>query len=247
MSSYQHPFLWPDWPAPPGVKAVTTTRAGGVSSNPFKSLNLAAHVGDSEDAVVRNREILRLRLGLPNTPCWLDQVHGNTVIDAAGAECNHRADGSFAGKPGVVCVVMTADCLPILLCDKSGQTVAALHGGWRGLVAGIIPAGVKAFGCAPGDITAWLGPAIGPLAFEVGVEVRNAFMETDPQHTDAFAPAGDRWLADIYQLARRQLEALGVTAIYGGGWCTATDTERFYSYRRDGSTGRMASLIWREQ
>ena len=243
----QHFFLQPDWPASPGVRAVATTRSGGVSVDPFASLNLGAHVGDSDAAVRTNREILQKRLALPNAPRWLSQVHGNTVIDAANAESNSMADGSFACKPGVVCVVMTADCLPILLCDRSGQIVAALHCGWRGLAAGIIPAGVRALGCPPTEVMAWLGPAIGPAAFEVGDEVRNSFVAVDSAHAQAFSVAGDRWFADIYQLARQQLDALGVRAIYGGNWCTYTDSDRFYSYRRDGTTGRMVSLIWREQ
>jgi YfiH family protein len=243
----QDMFLRPDWPAPAGIRAVATTRLGGVSTPPFASLNLGAHVGDSEVAVLRNREILQQQLGLPGVPRWLNQVHGNRVIDAADVENNPRADGSFARTRGTVCVVMTADCLPILLCDQSGRAVAALHGGWRGLAAGIVESGIRALGGPSTETMAWLGPAIGPEAFEVGTDVRNAFVEIDRRHADAFVPTGDRWLADIYQLARTQLEALGVSAIYGGNWCTYTDSERFYSYRREGTTGRMASLIWIEQ
>lgn len=240
-------FLHPDWPAPAGVRAVVTTRLGGVSAPPFASFNLGTHVGDSEFAVLRNRKILQRELGLPDAPRWLNQVHGNAVVDAADGDHNARADGSFARTQGAVCVVMTADCLPILLCDQSGQAVAALHGGWRGLAAGIVESGIRALGCASTEVMAWLGPAIGPRAFEVGADVRYAFVQIDERHAGAFVPAGDRWLADIYELARTQLEALGVTAIYGGNGCTYTDRERFYSYRRDGITGRMASLIWIEQ
>lgn len=239
-------FVEPDWPAPRGVKAVTTTRAGGISRPPYAALNLGDHVGDSEAAVRANRKTLQQRLALPRAPCWLTQVHGDTVVDAGADVGDRRADGCFTRSPGRVCVVLTADCLPVLLCDTSGRCVAALHAGWRGLAAGIIAAGVRAMASPTGDLMAWLGPAIGPAAFEVGAEVRDVFVNRDPDHARAFVPRGDRWLADLYLLARQQLGALGVKAVYGGGWCTWNDRERFYSYRRDGTTGRMATLIWRE-
>lgn len=240
-------FIRPDWPAPPRVKAVTTTRPGGVSQPPYATFNLGAHVGDGEAAVQKNREILRQALALPAAPCWLEQVHGNRVVDVSGAGRTPRADGCVTHQAGQVCAVMTADCLPILLCHQSGASVAALHGGWRGLAAGIIAAGVAAQECSASQLMAWLGPAIGPRAFEVGEDVRDAFLALDPGHADAFVRSGDRWLADIYRLARHQLEALGVTAVYGGRWCTCTDAAQFYSFRRDGKTGRMASLIWIEE
>jgi YfiH family protein len=241
--------LVPDWPAPPAVRAFTTTRAGGVSAGPYASLNLAGHVGDDPAAVAENRRRLGAALGLPAPPLWLEQVHGVGVVDAARAGPAPRGDGSWTERPGVVCAVLTADCLPVLLCDRAGSRVAAVHAGWRGLAAGVVEAGVAALG-RPGEaLMAWLGPAIGPVHFEVGGEVREAFVGRHPQAEAAFRPSPGRrhggcWLADIYRLARVRLAALGVQAVYGGGLCTYADHARFYSYRRQPPGGRMASLIW---
>lgn len=238
-------FILPDWPAPANVRAAVTTRAGGVSRAPYDSFNLATHVGDDPAAVHENRARLRAALALPAEPTWLKQVHGVVVVDAAQGGVEPEADGAFAMQPGAVCVVLTADCLPVLLCNRSGTNVAALHAGWRGLAGDVIEAGVKAMGVPGGELLAWLGPAIGPASFEVGPEVRTTFMEHDMQAAQAFRATRDgKYLADIYLLARQRLQRLGVAAVYGGGFCTVTERARFYSYRRDGATGRMASLIW---
>jgi YfiH family protein len=238
-------FITPDWPAPSNVRAAVTTRIGGQSRAPYDSFNLASHVGDDTRAVAANRELLRERLGLPSDPVWLRQVHGVTVVNAASAHGEPEADGALAVTAGTVCAVLTADCLPVLLCDTHGTRVAALHAGWRGLAAGILEEGIKALG-PPGDrLMAWLGPAIGPDVFEVGGEVRSAFVAHDPAASAAFRPrTNGKYLADLYRLARLRLAALGVGQIHGGEFCTYSDRERFYSFRRDGATGRMAALIW---
>jgi hypothetical protein len=237
-------WIVPDWPAPAGVRALSTTRAGGVSVAPYDSLNLGTHVGDDPANVAANRAQVR-RL-VPSEPAWLNQVHGTAVVDAASVAGVPDADASVSRTPGAVCVVMTADCLPVLLCDRAGTVVGAAHAGWRGLHGGVIEATVTAMQVAPADVIAWLGPAIGPTAFEVGDEVRAAFVATDAIADAAFKPAGQpgKWLADIYLLARQRLAALGVTAVYGGDCCTVSESRRFFSYRRDGVTGRMASLVW---
>jgi len=241
----QRGWLMPEWPAPPWVHACTTTRGGGISEGRFASLNLAEHVGDDIACVTENRRRLLEALHLPAMPSWLQQVHGTLVVDAAAVKAGCEADAGFAARPGIVCAVLTADCLPLLLCDGGGTRVAAVHAGWRGLLAGVVENGVRAMQCPGSQVLAWLGPAIGPKAFEVGEEVRNAFIAEDPQAAVAFAPSpGGRWLADIYLLARQRLARVQVTAVYGGHWCTVSDAARFYSYRRDGVTGRMASLIW---
>ena len=238
-------LIIPDWPAPPGVRSLTTTRAGGVSAGPYAGLNLGDHVADDPAAVAENRA--RLRRFLPAEPAWLKQVHRAEVADADQAGGVPEADAAVARRPGAVCAVLTADCLPVLLCDRAGSVVAAAHAGWRGLAGGVLEAAVAAMGVAPEAVLAWLGPAIGPAAFEVGGEVREAFLSHDPAAEAAFVagPEG-KWLADIFLLARLRLAKIGVTAVYGGGVCTHADGARFYSYRRDGATGRMASLIWRE-
>lgn len=238
-------FIRPDWPAPANVHAITTTRAGGVSAGSYASFNLGDHVGDDPRAVSENRARLRKHLGLPADPVWLAQVHGNTAVDAAAVAAGATADASFATRRGVVCAVLTADCLPVFLCDRAGTRIGIAHAGWRGLVAGVIESTVAAMNAPRGELMAWLGPAIGPAAFEVGPEVRAAFTDRDPGASCAFqAGKAGRWFADIYQLARRRLHTLGVHAVHGGDLCTFTDAARFYSYRRDGACGRMASLIW---
>ena len=236
-------ILIPDWPAPSGVGAASTTRRGGVSAPPFDCFNLAGHVGDAPEAVATNRALLVQSLSLPAEPVWLQQEHDTTVVDAATCQPEPRADASVAFTPGVVCAVMTADCLPVLFCHERGDRVGIAHAGWRGLSTGVLESTVRALGGGEG-LMVWLGPAIGPDAFQVGNEVRTAFIERDPGAAIAFRSDGDRWLADLYTLARRRLAASGVTTVHGGGFCTFSDKDRFYSYRREPRTGRMASLIW---
>lgn len=244
MNINQH-LIYPDWPAPANVHAVSTTRLGGCSQDRFTSLNLGFHTQDDAKAVRANRERLYQTLELSEEPAWLTQIHGNRVVDVANMEPETRADAALARQSGKACVVMTADCLPILLCDHNGQCVAAVHAGWRGLASEIIPATITAMNIPGEQLMAWLGPAIGPEAFEVGDEVREQFISLDSKNQYYFKPSPNkRWLADIYALARHQLQTLSVMSIYGGGYCTVRDAERFYSYRRDGSSGRMASLIW---
>jgi YfiH family protein len=238
-------LLVPDWPAPPNVRALQTTRVGGVSLPPWGSLNLGDHVGDDPAAVAENRR--RLRRHLPADPCWLRQVHGTVCVDAVRAAPGAEADAAIARARGVVCAVLTADCLPLLLCDDAGTVVAAAHAGWRGLAAGVIESTVRAMGLPGERLVAWLGPAIGPENFEVGDEVRAVFAAHDPAATQAFVPgAPGKWLCDIHLLARQRLAALGVHRVASAEFCTVRDGEHFYSYRRDGVTGRMASLIWFE-
>jgi len=244
MSLPEH-LIIPDWPAPLNVKALQTTRAGGISSPPYDSLNLGDHVGDSPLAVERNRILLN-RL-LPSEPVWLEQVHGIRVANADMAGCLPQADACIARHRAAVCVVMTADCLPILLCDRQGSVVAAAHAGWKGLAAGVIEATVRAMEVAPENIMAWLGPAISQEAFEVGDEVRAAFLAIQPQAASAFVPGrSGKWYADLYALARLRLNALGINRFYGGGSCTYRERDRYFSYRRDGATGRMGTFIWLE-
>lgn len=238
-------WLKPDWPAPEHVQAVCTTRSGGVSIAPFDTLNLGDHVGDNPTAVAQNRQLVTELLALPSSPFWLQQVHGVKVAQQNVDNLGCPADASVSFKTKEVCVVMTADCLPVLFCDRAGTRVAAAHAGWRGLCDGILEETVGVLDCDPAEILAWLGPAIGPSAFEVGNEVRTAFMAHQSQAAEAFTPKSEgKWLADIYQLGRQRLAAMGVTAVYGGDFCTYTERERFFSFRRDGQTGRMASLIW---
>ena len=238
--------LRPDWPAPANVHAAATLRLGGVSEGPYRGLNLRAGTGDSVAHVAQNQALLREALALPGEPVWLKQVHGVAVVELPSNDREPIADASFSTKADAVCAVQTADCLPVLFCDRRGSWVAAAHAGWRGLCAGVLEATIKTFSGKPAELMAWLGPAIGPDTFEVGPEVRVAFCQNDPQAALAFrAGEGDRLFADLYLLARQRLQAAGVTAIYGGGLCTYSDPVRFFSYRRDHDTGRQASLIWR--
>ena len=254
MSKNKH-WLEPDWPAPANIHAATTLRTGGVSQGAYFSLNPATHVSDEADQVKQNRQIIREMLDLPSEPVWLDQIHSNRVVKAVnppypplqkgGRGDLQQADASYTNEAGVVCAVMTADCLPLLVCSADGAHVAAVHAGWRGLLAGVISNTIDAMQTQ--DLLVWLGPAIGPDCFEVGAEVRDAFLEKSAAFNEAFkAQSNDKWLADIYQLARIELAALDITNVYGGTHCTVTEHERFYSYRRDTQTGRMATLIWRE-
>ena len=242
-------FIYPDWPAPANVHAASTTRQGGVSLPPYKGFNLASHVGDEVQAVRQNRQQLNEVLQLPAEPVWLEQVHGIEVIDACKAKNAAKADASTSTESGVVCTVMTADCLPVLICDRNGRGVAAAHAGWRGLAGGIIEATAKRLcqqvDCQTDDLMVWLGPAIGRQAFEVGNEVRDTFINIDIAAEQAFvANRPDHWMADIYQLARQALQRIGVDAVYGGERCTYNEEECFFSFRRQATTGRMASLIW---
>jgi len=239
-------MIYPNWPAPDNIKAMTTTRnEGGVSVAPFDSLNLADHLGDDHDAVASNRQQLFNLAQLPNTPLWLSQVHGVRVINSVDWQMNIEADASFSSTLDHVCCVMTADCLPILVCNRQGTMVAAIHAGWRSLADGIIEATLAEFKCEADDILIWLGPAIGPNQFEVGLDVYQAFTAYSPLAAQAFKQTDKtHYLADIYQLARQRLQALNINTIYGGDYCTLSDPKRFFSYRRDDLTGRMASMIW---
>lgn len=240
-----HDWIVPDWPAPPGVRALITTRAGGVSRGAYAGLNLGMRSGDDVECVKRNRA--SVRQWLPAEPLWLRQVHGTAVAEADALGDSPEADAAVARRPGRVCAALTADCLPLLLCDEEGSVVAAVHAGWRGLSSGVIEQALRAMGRPPQALLAYLGPAIGPAAYEVGAEVRAAFVAVDAPSEAAFAPGRPgRFYADLYALARRRLARSGVARSYGGGYCTYSERERFYSYRRDGATGRMASLIWIE-
>ena len=240
-------WLEPEWPAPAGVRALSTFRGGGVSPAPYVSCNLGDHVGDSPEAVAENRRRLKAAAGLPAEPAWLRQVHGTNVTDLDAAADRGPADAAFTRQRGRVCAILTADCLPLVLAADSGDLVAAAHAGWRGLVGGVIEATVKALQVAPEELMAWLGPAIGPGHFEVGAEVRQAFVKGDLGAETAFVPnARGRFMADLNALARRRLAALGINRIYGSGHCTYTDGDRYFSHRRDGVTGRQATLIWLE-
>ena len=238
-------FIKPDWPAPARVRALTTTRSGGTSVGSYASLNLGDHVDDDLGAVQRNRALLREFAGLPAEPLWLRQVHGARVVNAIKVASGVEADGAYTDTAGVVLAVLTADCLPVFLCDRRGTKVALLHAGWRGLAAGVIERGVQALEVPARGLLAWLGPAIGPESYEVGDEVRAAFVGEDAGAAGAFRESRPgRWFADLYALARRRLNALGVGVVHGGGFCTYRDSARFYSFRRERQTGRMASLIW---
>ena len=238
-----HDWITPDWPAPTRVRSLITTRNGGVSSGAHASFNLGLKAGDDAPAVHANRAILRMQL--PREPAWLRQVHGARVVRADDLADMPEADASVARNAGTVCTVMIADCLPVLLCSTHGNAVGVVHAGWRGLSSGVVENTVAAMGAAATDLLAYLGPAIGPSAFEVGADVREAFLAADAGAEDAFKPHREgKWLADLFALARRCLTRCGVRHIYGGGMCTYNDPARFYSYRRDRTTGRMAALIW---
>lgn len=239
-------WIVPNWPAPTGVRALITTRAGGASAGPYASLNLGLRTGDDGTTVAANRA--RLRATLPQEPKWLRQVHGATVVDADRLTTDlPEADASIARSPGTVCAVLVADCVPVLITNRAGTVVAIAHAGWRGLAGGVIEHTLAAMGGQPGELLAYLGPGIGPRAFEVGPDVRDAFLAHDPEAVAAFAPhAPGKWLADLFALARGRLRRAGVRRVFGGGMCTYSEPLRFFSYRRDRITGRMAALIWRE-
>lgn len=245
MPSRPEDWIVPEWPVPERVRALITSRNGGSSTGPYASMNLGLYAGDYADAVEANRRLLK-RL-LPAEPRWLDQVHGTTVIDAETVTHPVQADASITKNPNCVSVVMIADCLPILFADRAGSAVAAAHAGWRGLAGGVIENTVRALDVPPQNLFAYLGPAIGPSAFEVGDEVRDAFVAADPAARLAFRPhKPGKWLADLFALARQRLARSGVLNVYGGGQCTYSDPVRFFSHRRDKVSGRMAALIWIE-
>lgn len=237
-------WIEPEWAAPATVRAACTTRHGGVSVGPWSSLNLASHVGDEAQAVAENRRRLRDELKLPGEPAWLKQVHGTDIVPADQGHC---ADACVSDCVGRICVVMTADCLPVLFCNRAGTRIAAAHAGWRGLSAGILESTLAALVDPPGELMAWLGPAIGPDAFEVGNEVRAAFIAANPEAETHFETSrSGHWFADLYGLARQRLKNAGLYTISGGHYCTFAEADRFFSYRRDGVTGRMATLVWLE-
>ena len=257
-------FIPPEWHAPLGVHALMTTRLGGVSVAPWESLNLGVHVGDDPSAVLENRQRVRKEASLPSEPVWLEQVHGTSVVELDAANTPRmantveqliqsprpRADAAISRHRGVVCAIQVADCMPVLFAARDGSVVGAAHAGWRGLASGVLGATVSAMGLPPHQIIAWMGPTIGPNHFEVGDDVVAAFRDTaapnDAAQTEAAftRKANGKWLCDLYALARLRLAALGVSSVSGGGWCTFEDSQRFFSYRRDGQTGRMAALIW---
>lgn len=242
-------FIDVDWPAPPAVRALATTRQGGHSAAPYASFNLGDHVGDDGSAVAANRQLLAAALPQGASVSWLSQVHGTTVVEAGQGGPPPLADAQWSRTRGVACAVLTADCLPVLLCSAAGDVVAAAHAGWRGLLAGVLEATVMAMDTPPASVLAWLGPAIGPAAFEVGEEVRDGFLAAATPvevaaTTACFVPVHPgHYLANLPALARARLQGAGVTNVFGGNWCTHSDSERFFSYRRDGQTGRMASII----
>ena len=244
-------FIKPNWPAPQGIHAFSTCRSGGGSAKPYDSLNLAFHVGDAERQIDKNRQLLIEQCQGLQKIQWLNQRHGIDVVEV-GAQALPDADACITSRVGEACAVMTADCLPLLFCDRAGQQVAAAHAGWRGLLAGVLEQTVKQFSCQPEQLLVWFGPAISQACFEVGEDVRQAFMHAAAGSqlvaTElAFKPSDQpqHYLADLYQLARLRLLQLGVSAIYGGDFCTYTDAQRFFSYRREGVTGRMATLIYK--
>ena len=241
-------WLVPDWPAPARVRAFVTTRAGGVSTGEYASMNLGLSSGDDPSSVARNRDIVRA--ALPADPTWLAQVHGIAVhdLDGPAAALRPRADAAATSTPGRVAVVLTADCMPLFLADRKGRRVAVAHAGWRGMASGVIESSVRALGGDPADICAWMGPTIGPDAFEVGPEVKDAFEGHDAGAGEGFrAGRPGKLMADLYALARRRLTKSGVREISGGGFCTFHDSERFFSYRRMRESGRMGAFIWIDQ
>ncbi|MGI9278952.1 MAG: peptidoglycan editing factor PgeF [Endozoicomonas sp.] len=241
-------YLFPDWPAPKGVRAFVTLRSGGYSQGVFNSFNLGLRSGDDPDVVEKNRALLGECCHWRYRPQWLKQVHGVEVVTAKPDSIEREGDAVWTDQQGLPCAILTADCLPVIFCNASGTRVAASHAGWKGLQAGVLEATVETMGDAPDQILAWFGPAISQSHFEVGPEVREAFLSFDPEAESAFIPGqGDRWYGDLYQLARLRLEKLGVKRISGGNFCTFKEEDRWFSYRRDGAqSGRLATLIWIE-
>jgi YfiH family protein len=250
-SAVRASLLQADWPAPHGVRALTTLRGpAGASAAPFDRFDLGLRNGDDADVVRGNRALLERGLALPSPPCWLRQVHGTHVVVDPEPEGEPEADAAVGRTTGTVLAILTADCLPVALASADGAVVAAAHAGWRGLASGVLEATVAAMGAPPETLLAWLGPAAGPDAYEVGAEVRDAFVARDAGAAIAFVPTRPgHWRVDLYRLARQRLVAAGLAphAIHGGGLCTISDPARFYSHRRDQRTGRMATLVWRER
>jgi len=239
-------WIVPEWPAPKRVCAFITTRSGGVSGGPYASFNLGDPTADEPGAVSENKR--RLDALLPNQARWLHQIHGDRVVRAETASEGVQADASYTRTEDVVCAVKIADCMPVLLCDRAGASVGIAHAGWRGLAQGVVENTIRAMAVDPGSLYAYLGPAIGPGAFEVGNDVLDAFCLVDPAAAEAFHPLRPgKWLADLFALGRQRLARAGVNEVYGGGMCTVSDPERFFSHRRDRITGRMAALIWRDR
>lgn len=243
------PLIYPDWPLPDNVRAVCTTRQGGVSVAPYDSFNLGSHVQDDPLAVAQNRLLLTQLAQLPQSPLFLNQIHSTQVVRLPlNEESLPNADAVYTNEAKQVCLVMTADCLPVLFCAKDGSEIGAVHAGWKGLCNGILEAMVAEFACAPSEITVWLGPAISQKAFQVGEEVVDKFCQIDPQTKEAFISDPNcegKFFGDLYRLAKQRLQRLGIESIYGGEYCTYSEVERFFSYRREAKTGRMATLIWR--
>lgn len=243
------PLIYPDWPLPDNVRAVCTTRQGGVSVAPYDSFNLGSHVQDDPLAVAQNRLLLTQLAQLPQSPLFLNQIHSTQVVRLPlNEESLPNADAVYTNEAKQVCLVMTADCLPVLFCAKDGSEIGAVHAGWKGLCNGILEAMVAEFACAPSEITVWLGPAISQKAFQVGEEVVDKFCQIDPQAKEAFISDPNcegKFFGDLYRLAKQRLQRLGIESIYGGEYCTYSEVERFFSYRREAKTGRMATLIWR--
>ncbi|WP_421849030.1 peptidoglycan editing factor PgeF [Marinomonas sp.] len=245
MSSNTSSYICPNWPAPSSVRAYVSTRIGGVSRVPFDGLNLGLHVQDDPAAVMKNRQLFASYIDMPDSTTWLNQVHGTDVVNLPSNSLPESADAASSCSVNQVCAVLTADCLPVFFCNQTGTQVAVAHAGWRGLCAGVLESTLAQFD-EKDSVMVWLGPAIGPDAFEVGGEVREAFISITPDAEAAFKPArkAGKWLGDLYLLAKQRLVTAGVTQICGGDYCTFTEEARFYSYRRDGKTGRMASVIW---
>ena len=233
-----------NWPAPARVRAAFTTRCGGVSNRPWASLNLASHVGDDPLAVASNRAALVASLGVRHEPCWLEQIHSDILLNLDDPTCARRGDAAITSVPGRIATVLVADCLPVLLCDRQAQQVAAVHAGWRGLAGELIAKTVSAFGAPPADLIAWLGPAIGPSAYAVGDDLRARFVALDARNARAFRRIAQRWHMDLAAVAALQLAAAGVTAVSASGVCVHGDAQNYFSYRRDGETGRMAAMVW---
>lgn len=242
--------IYPYWPAPSNVRAFTSTRIGGVSLPPFDSLNLGSRTGDDLNNIVENRNRLIQAEKVPSEPYWLNQTHSTTVLDITKVKpainaTRFEADGSYTKQANQVSVVLTADCMPVLFCSVKGDQVAAAHAGWRGLCHGILEETAKKFQCNTNEILVWLGPAISAQKFEVGIEVKEQFEEYDKNAHHAFKfIEGKKYLADLYMIAKQRLNAIGITQIYGGNYCTYTERDLFYSYRRENKTGRMATMIW---
>ncbi len=238
-------WIKPDWPVASNIHAAATLRSGGVSQGTFDSLNLGLHVNDEPENVYKNRRIISRMLDLPSEPVWMDQVHGIDVIKSDQSKQIKKADASYTDQENTVCAVLTADCLSILLATTNGRKIAAIHAGWRGLLSGVVANTVNTMGTI--NLIAWLGPAIGADCFEVGQEIKDSFIKKSEKFTQVFTKTNEKkYLVDIYKLAKIELASVGIKQVYGGGFCTVTDKERFYSYRRDGETGRMATLIWRD-